>query len=40
MARSIHDIYEHLGTVALTVDGWSVRVVRGYFVVMLHWINA
>jgi hypothetical protein len=27
------------GRVALTLDGWSSRVMRGYFVITMHWIN-
>lgn len=28
------------GRVALTCDGWSSRVMRGYFVVTVHWIDS
>ena len=27
------------GRVALTLDGWSSRVMRGYLVVTAHWID-
>ena len=51
IVRSIHDQYAEWlcnflamiekipGRVALTLDGWSSRVTKGYLVVTLHWID-
>jgi hypothetical protein len=50
IVRAIDDVYKDTivefrrilesipGRVALTCDGWSSRIMRGYFVVTLHWI--
>jgi hypothetical protein len=50
IVRAIDDVYKEKiaefmiilesipGRVALTCDGWSSRIMRGYFVVTLHWI--
>ena len=51
LVRSIRDQYQEAlgrlkvvlddipGKVALTADGWSSRVMRGYFVLTIHWVD-
>lgn len=51
IGRGVDDAYEEAkakialvlesipGDVALICDGWSSRIMRGYFVVMLHWVD-
>ena len=38
--RKFKSILEEIpGRVALTADGWSSRIMRGYFVITVHWID-
>lgn len=51
IGRGVDDAYEEAkakialvlesipGDVALTCDGWSSRIMKGYFVVTLHWVD-
>src|SRR5690349_5995081 len=37
--KFVHVLENIPGRIALTLDGWSSRVVRGYLVVTAHWID-
>jgi hypothetical protein len=40
VGRNIRDMFNKIpGRVAITCDGWSSRILRGYFVITVHWID-